>query len=64
MSTLDNLIREASKRYNVSSDFLSNILNLERVYLYLIIDTKQSVRDKIRKLVQEEVGRCASEKLR
>jgi hypothetical protein len=53
--SLSDLLKNASKTFDVPIHLLNKILSEERVYLYLPSASRQSVRKKIREIIQEAV---------
>lgn len=51
--TLEGLLREAASKFSVSYDLLREIQLEERLHLYLAHTSKQSVRKRLRELLQE-----------
>lgn len=51
--TLEGLLKEAATRFNVPYDLLKEIQLEERLHLYLAHTSKQSVRKRLREVIQE-----------
>lgn len=60
LATLSDLLREASSKFNIRTEFLESILRLERVSLHLEA-SRNSVRTRLREMIQEE-SRLATKK--
>jgi hypothetical protein len=53
--TLADLLKEAADTFNVPLKLLNEILLEERIHLYLAQSSRQSVRKRLREIIQEEV---------
>jgi hypothetical protein len=51
--TLADLLKEAAKKANVPLKLLDQILREERAHLYLAMTSRQSVRSRLREILQE-----------
>jgi len=51
--TLEDLLREAASKFNIPYDLLREIQLEERLHLYLAHTSKQSVRRRLREVIQE-----------
>jgi hypothetical protein len=56
MESLSELLDEAASKFGVRRKLLERIVHIERVSLYLIESSKQSVHNQIRQLVQDEAN--------
>jgi hypothetical protein len=55
METLEELIRQASIKMEVSEKVLFRLLNKERVHLYLAESSRQSLYRNLREVIQQSV---------
>ena len=55
METLEELIRQASLKMDVSEKVLLRLLNKERVHLYLAESSRQSLYRNLREVIQQSV---------
>lgn len=58
--SLADLLKGASKTFDVPIDLLNKILNEERIHLYLASSSRQSVRKRIREIIQEATKNAIS----
>ena len=58
--TLAELLEEAADTFNVPLKLLDKMLVEERVHLYLAKSSRQSVRKRLREIIQEEVRNATS----
>jgi hypothetical protein len=52
--TLADLLKEASDKFNIPLKLLTAMLYEERIHLYLAQSPRQSVRKRLREIIQEE----------
>ena len=57
--TLADLLKEASNKFDVPLKLLTEILLEERIHLYLAQSSRQSVRRRLREIIQEESRNAA-----
>lgn len=58
--TLADLLKEAATKFNVPLELLDDILLEERIHLYLAQSSRQSVRKRLREIIQEETKDATS----
>jgi hypothetical protein len=51
--TLADLLKEAAQKFDVPLKLLEEILWEERIHLYLAMTSRQSVRKRVREILQE-----------
>jgi hypothetical protein len=52
--TLADLLKEASSKFDIPLKLLTEMLLEERIHLYLAQSSRQSVRRRLREIIQEE----------
>jgi len=52
--TLADLLKEASRKFDIPLKLLTEMLLEERIHLYLAQSSRQSVRRRLREIIQEE----------
>jgi hypothetical protein len=53
MTTISELLQGAAKQQGISIDLLSQLLNIERIYLYLTEANPSTVIDRVRDAIKE-----------
>lgn len=62
VDSLSDLLDQAEAEFGLRRRLIDRVVGVERVNLYLIESSKQSVRNRIRELIQEEAALRAAHK--
>ena len=60
LEKLSDMLEEEAKKNGIQLKLLTQLLNIERIHLYISEESRQSVLNKLRNTIQEESSKNAS----